>query len=396
MGEIEREQKFSKEQKEEIFFKFYGKENFERHYKMNEEKAESNKENAIKKIDNLRKKLIREMEVVINESNKEVFALICQAYFNEEIVVKNEKTEKEISLKTVLDEVTKDKVKQDNIDEFYIEALWENYVYMKKELGLENNYKKLVEKIDSIWHNFEYIRKLVDDGSKYFFKEFSDDGKLMDIQERLDVLKKLFQKEMNRFKSNFKEIKKDDLLERMAIFVLVEHYKRNIQRNIKELEHEHNYTTEEKARYKIPIKDKFTLIDIAEIYCEFLGNKSRQMVDKKYDMLRRIASDLAISELHKESKLYLIPQSRVINYLAELEVREMNDKKTISKAITKKDIENLKNEKETNFNLFNFQRLATSIYAREINKVKINNMIRQFQIEVFTDFINVIKIENIF
>lgn len=386
--------KFQKKQKEEVFFKIYGKEEFEIHYEINEEKAESNKENTIKKIDNLRKKLIKEMGVVINNSNQEIFALICKAYFNEEILVKNERTEKKISLKTVLDEVTKKKVKQDNIDEFYIETLWENYVYIKEHLGLENNYEELVKKICSIWYNFEYIRDSVDNYSKYFFKIFSDKDNLISIQEELNLLRKRFQEEMNHFKANFKEIKKDDLLEIMATFVLVEHYKRCIQKIIKELEHIHNYTTEEKARYKIPDNSKFTLTDIAEIYCNFL--QDRHKVDNKYDMLRKIASDLAISELHKTTKSYLIPQSRVINYLAELEIREMNDRKTPAKAINKKDVDNLKNGKEVDFNLFNFQRLANSIYARETNRAEINNMIRKFQIEVFTDFINSLNTKQFF
>ncbi|MGL5368356.1 MAG: hypothetical protein ACRDAG_08645, partial [Cetobacterium somerae] len=97
----ENNKKTLKKELEEIFLEIYGKEKFEIHYNINEEKAESNKENTIKKIDNLRKKLIKEMDVVIDDSNQKVFTLICKAYFNEEIVIKNESTQKDISFKTI-------------------------------------------------------------------------------------------------------------------------------------------------------------------------------------------------------------------------------------------------------------------------------------------------------
>lgn len=384
----ENNKKTLKKELEEIFFEVYGKENFEKMRTKYEGMAENIKEIAIKKINNLRKRFIEKMDVIIDESNKEVFVLICKAYFNEEIVVKNERTDKEISLKTVLDEVTKDKVKQDNIDEFYIEALWKNYVYIKEELGQKNNYNELVKKIDFVWNKFKETQFQLEIISKKIFEKFSDDN-LEILKKNLCSVKEPLKKDID-----FKGIEKGDLLERIAIFILMEHYKRRVQRIIKELNHKHSYTTEEKARYKIPDKSNFTLTDIAKIYCNFL--QYRHKVDNKYDMLRKIASDLAISELHKTTKSYLIPQSRVINYLAELEIREMNDRKTPAKAINKKDVDNLKNGKKVDFNLLNFQRLATSIYARETNRAKINNIIRAFQIEVYTDFINSLNIERLF
>lgn len=384
----ENNKKTLKKELEEIFLEIYGKEKFEIHYNINEEKAESNKENTIKKIDNLRKKLIKEMDVVIDDSNQKVFTLICKAYFNEEIVIKNESTQKDISFKTILDEITKDKVKQDNFDQAYLNLLWMNYLHIKEKLSQEHRYSELEKVINLVRHNFKDITLSLEYISKYSFENFSD--------SQTEILKTILHscKELLKIKFDFKEIKKSDLLERLVIFIIIKHYQRDIQHIIKELNHKHNYATEEKARYKIPDNSKFTLTDIAEIYCNFL--QDRHKVDNKYDMLRKIASDLAISELHKTTKSYLIPQSRVINYLAELEIREMNDRKTPAKAINKKDVDNLINGKEVDFNLFNFQRLANSIYARETNRAEINNMIRKFQIEVYTDFINSLNTKELF
>lgn len=386
----ENNKKTLKKELEEIFFEVYGKENFEIYYKINEEKAESNKENTIKKIDNLRKKLIKEMDVVINDSNQKVFTLICKAYFNEEIVIKNDSTQKDISFKTILDEITKDKVKQDNFDESYLNLLWMNYLHIKEKLSQEHRYPELEKMINLVRSNFKHINLSLECISKYSFENFYD--------SQTEILKTILysHKESLKIKFNFKEIKKKDLLERLVIFIIMKHYQRDIQHIIKELNHEHSYAKEEKARYIIPKKEAFTLREIAEIYCESSQYKTDKDIEKKYSLLRKIVNEVAISELHKESKSYSIPQSRVINYLSELEVREMNDRKTPAKAINKEDADNLKNGKEVDFNLFNFQRLANSIYARETNRVKINNIIRNFQIEVYTDFINSLNTKELF
>lgn len=303
------------------------------------------KDSRIASIKNFRERLAEFINFDYIKDSYDEFIILFKLYYEEDSYFSNRKLDKNITditltFKEIFDEITKEKVKKDKLTIDALSCLIEiiqPFIINSEILDVEMT--KLRIKLA------EY-NEVIDEASKLVYQNYNTDTQFIPKSFYRDrshsiYLLQLYKKNYFNdfiFKGYFssKELSYS-LFNRIIILFFSKHYQRKVESSIRIVTSPEAYVSDIMPRYNIPKKDFLTLNDIALIYANSSSNSTNSTEKKIYDRLRKIILEIAISDLHKtKDNGYQIPYNRVINYLAELEIRGINNKKINQKTITKK------------------------------------------------------------